>query len=191
MTCIVAKVEGGVVHMAGDKLGSNGYTKGITERPKIFKNGDFVFGCTTSFRMGQLIEFTWKQPEKLNSQTEDFYIYKVVVDSIKLMMKNDGFATDKEGGEFLFGYNGRLFKMQTDFAIFEVKSYDACGCGEDEALAVMFTLDKINFKPSLEMLEQKDISAVEYSLQLAINAASVNKTGVSEQYDYITLDSLK
>ena len=36
MTCIIAKVVEGVVHMAGDKLGSNGYTGTISQRPKIF-----------------------------------------------------------------------------------------------------------------------------------------------------------
>lgn len=187
MICIVGLVRDGTIHMAGDKLGSNGYTKLITERPKIFKNGDFLFGYTTSFRMGQLIEFAWKQPEKLNSQSEDYYIYKVIVDSIKTLLKGDGFATDKEGGEFIFGYNGRLFKMQNDFSIFEYTSYAACGCGEDEALAVLFALDKLQYEPKDTTLDDLEMCENEYALKLAIEAASVNKTGVSSQYDYMTL----
>ena len=59
MTCIVGVVDKGIVHMAGDKLGSNGFTKGISVRPKVFHNGDFLVGYTTSFYMGQLLEFEW------------------------------------------------------------------------------------------------------------------------------------
>ncbi|AGG58225.1 hypothetical protein VPDG_00064 [Vibrio phage henriette 12B8] len=174
MTCIVAKVEDGKIHIAGDKLSSNGYTKLITTKPKIFKNGDFVFGYTTSFRMGQLIEFAWKQPEKLNSQTEDHYIYKVFIDSIKALLEGDGFATDKQGGTFVFGYKGRLFIMQDDFSIFEFDDFCAVGCGEDEANAVMYTLSKLDH----------DLTAEE-QLAMAINAAARNKVGVSIQYDYL------
>lgn len=176
MTCIVVKVEDGVVHMAGDKLGSNGYTKVLSDRPKVFINGDFIFGYTTSFRMGQLLEFSWCPPEQLNSQTDENYIYKTVVESIKSLFKNDGFGSDKEGGTFLFGYKGKAYKMQSDFAIFEIEDYDACGCGEDEAEASLYTMSKLN--TSLSIKEQ---------LELAIEAASFRKCGVSKEFNYLTL----
>lgn len=178
MTCIVAKVVEGVIHIAGDRLGSNGYTKTLGTKPKVFLNGEFIFGYTTSFRMGQLLEFSWNPPEKLNSQSESAYIYKTVVSSIKELLKNDGFATDKEGGTFLFGYRGKLYKMQNDFAIFEVNGYDACGCGEDKAMAVMYTLGK---------LEDMHGLTVEQQLALSIEAASEGMCGVSKEYHYLTL----
>lgn len=176
MTCIVAMVDEGIIHMAGDKLGSNGYTKLIVNKPKIFINGSFIVGYTTSFRMGQLLEYTWNPPEKLESQTVDYYIYKVVVDSIKTVLKDDGFATDTQGGNFLLGYNGRLFEIQDDYSVFEVTGYSAVGCGEQEAKAVLYTLYKVKADMSKEAM-----------LSLAIEASSITKTGVSSSYDYITL----
>ena len=83
MTCIVAEVVDGVVHMAGDKAGINGDCKSMVVRPKVFINGDFIIGYTTSFRMGQLLEFTWNPPTQVPEQADEHFIYKTVVDSIK------------------------------------------------------------------------------------------------------------
>ena len=176
MTCIVAEVKDGVVHMAGDKCGSNGYTKIMVDKSKVFINRNFIIGYTTSFRMGQLLEFTWNPPEKLPSQSEENFIYKTVVDSIKAMLKADGFATDKEGGSFLFGYEGKLYEMQDDYAIFKIDKYSAVGCGEQEAKAVLHTLDHINYECDMEE-----------RLSLAIKASSLTKTGVSSEYNYLSL----
>ena len=178
MTCIVAKVVDGIIHMAGDKLGSNGYTKTISQRPKIFKNCDFIIGYTTSFRMGQLLEFTWSPPEKGENQTEDNYIYNTVVGSIKNILTSDGFAKDREGGEFLFGYNGKLYHMFNNFSIFEIEEYTSCGCGADMAIATMYTLSNVNLVEDL---------SIEGQLSLAIESASSVMTGVSVEYDYLTL----
>lgn len=175
MTCIVAMVENGVVHMAGDKCGSNGYTKRIVGKPKIFINKNFIIGYTTSFRMGQLLEFTWCPPEQLNSQSDNVYIYKTVVDSMKQLLKKDGFATDTNGGSFLFGYKGKLYEMQDDFSIFE-QQIASVGCGYVEAQSVIYVLNKINYDGSIQD-----------KLQLAIEASSMIKPGVSSEYDYLKL----
>lgn len=176
MTCIVAEVVDGVVHMVGDKCGSDEYTKRSVDRPKVFINEDFIVGYTTSFRMGQLLEFTWSPPEKLPSQCVEKFIYLTVVDSIKSVLKNDGFATDSSGGSFLFGYKGNLYEMQDDYAIFNIEKYSAVGCGEQEARAVLYTLDKIGHECSMEE-----------RLSLAVEASSLTKAGVSVEYDYLKL----
>lgn len=176
MTCIVAEVVKGVVHMAGDKLGSNGYSKMLVSKSKVFIKGEFIIGYTSSFRMGQLLEYTWTPPEKLTSQAEELYIYKTVVDSVKETLKADGYATDKSGGTFLFGYKGSIYEMQDDFAIFKAEKYTAVGCGEQEAKAVLYTLDKV-----------KSTMSIEKRLALAIEASSVLKCGVSSEYDYLKL----
>ena len=177
MTCVVAKVEDGKIFMVADKCGSDGYTKILVDRPKVFINGGFIIGYTTSFRMGQLLEFTWSPPEQLSSQSDEVFIYKVVVESIKNTLKSDGFATDTSGGSFLFGYKGVLYEMQPDYAIFKIPSYSAVGCGSEEAKAVMYTLDQIGYEGSMEEC-----------LVLAVKASSVSKAGVSSEYDYLVLD---
>jgi hypothetical protein len=55
MTCIVGIVENGKVYMGGDAAGVNGYSVRVRKDPKLFKVGEFLFGYTSSFRMGQLL----------------------------------------------------------------------------------------------------------------------------------------
>lgn len=48
MTCIVAfKVDNGFI--VGDKAGSDGWTKNVYVRPKVFQNGEFFIVYCGSF----------------------------------------------------------------------------------------------------------------------------------------------
>ena len=54
MTCIVGLInkENKSVTIGGDSSGLAGSDLTIRKDPKVFKNGDFIFGCTSSsFRM--------------------------------------------------------------------------------------------------------------------------------------------
>ena len=58
MTCIVAIAEKNVVYVGADSLGSNG-NKIITRKDtKIFIRKPFIFGFTSSYRMGQLLRYS-------------------------------------------------------------------------------------------------------------------------------------
>lgn len=52
MTCIVGIVDNGKVYMGADSLGVGGLSKRVRKDPKLFRVGEFVFGYTSSFRMG-------------------------------------------------------------------------------------------------------------------------------------------
>jgi 20S proteasome alpha/beta subunit len=177
MTCIVAKVVDGIIHMAGDKCGSNGYTKSISTRPKVFKNGDFLIGYTSSFRMGQILEFYWTPPERGEAESCEEYIYVKVIESFVKLFDEYKFDMALESGCFLFGYEGNLYMIQEDFAVFEGMDYAAVGCGQDEAAAVLFTFN--NFEHDMDERSQ---------LELAIAAAARAKVGVSEEYDYLNTE---
>ena len=57
MTCIMAiETSDGNVVIGGDYLGSNGFTKGLYSVPKIFRHSNMIFGYTSTFRFGQIIE---------------------------------------------------------------------------------------------------------------------------------------
>lgn len=71
MTCITAMVKGDHVWMAGDLMGSNGFTKKIYPDSKVFVNGEFIIGYTSSFRMGQLLQYNWEQPPRLEGMTTE------------------------------------------------------------------------------------------------------------------------
>lgn len=162
MTCIVGMLKDGVVHMAGDHIGTDGYDVEVQSRSKVFRNGDFVVGYTSSFRMGQLLEHVWEPPKK-HKECKDImtYMVKCVVPSIiKLFEENkfmrvvsDSNASARKsvngqayGGEFLIGYKNHLFKIQSDFAVLEcIKPYDSIGAGEDYAKGAFEIMSNLNY----------------------------------------------
>lgn len=141
MTCIVGLVDKGEVLIGGDSAGVNCRSLAMQVRSdhKIFRNGPFLMGFTSSFRMGQLLRFSFNPPKRHTDI--DVYAYMVTdfVDAVRDCLKDGGYAeryNDVErGGEFLVGYEGRLFRIESGYEVGEtVYGYDAVGCGEDIAL---------------------------------------------------------
>jgi len=137
MTAIAGFAHGGKVWIGGDSAGVDGRLA-LTVRAdqKVFTNGDFLFGFSSSFRMGQLLRYAFAPPAPKEGQ--DLYAYMVTdfVNAVRDCLKNGGFATRKNeeesGGTFLVGHKGRLFKIDSDYQVAESgDGYDACGCGED------------------------------------------------------------
>ena len=52
MTCIVGLIDGRRVWMGGDSAGVSGLDITVRADAKVFRNGDFLIGFTSSFRMG-------------------------------------------------------------------------------------------------------------------------------------------
>lgn len=152
MTCIVGVVEDDEVYIGGDSAGVDGYHLQLRADPKVFRNGDFVIGYTSSFRMGQLLAHSFNPPKRHSDQ--DVYAYMVTsfVDALRDCFKNGGYAekhNDQErGGAFLVGYQGRLFEIESDYQVGEsLTGYASCGCGRDVALgalAVSSNLSPVN-----------------------------------------------
>lgn len=162
MTCIVGMLKDGLVHMAGDHIGTDGYDVEVQRRSKVFRNGDFVIGYTSSFRMGQLLEHVWEPPKKPREckDTLEYMVKYVVPSLIKLFEENkfmrvvsDSNASANKsvngqayGGEFLIGYKSHLFKIQSDFAVLEcTRPFDAIGAGEDYAKGSFEILYNLNY----------------------------------------------
>lgn len=142
MTCILGLVADDFIILAGDKMGSNGRTKDIFPRPKVFKNGEFLIGYTSSFNMGQILEFQWVPPVHTIHMDDDEYIYKEVRQSIKTTLDKHDFGTTKgkeslepELGTFLFVYHNKLYEYQQNSSILEIDFIGACGCGTDHMKA--------------------------------------------------------
>lgn len=165
MTCIVGIAEDGKVYIGGDSLGSNGHNKKEFTRPKVFKNGDFILGYTSSYRMGQLLEASFEAPERLTSETDDFkYLINKVIPAIKSCFKTAGYEESKsgveQGGIFLIGYKGCLYKIQADYSMLG-SSEAATGSGQD------FAIGSLHTSAEFEMTPKERITA-------AIEAASFN-----------------
>lgn len=125
--------------MGGDSAGVDGYWNlTACSAPKVFLRGEFLIGYTTSFRMGQLLQFSFSPPTPHEAQ--DIFGFMVVdfVNALRQCLKDGGWAEkEKErenAGNFLVGFRGRLFELQCNYQVLEsTDNYLAVGCGEPYA----------------------------------------------------------
>ena len=182
MTCIVGLLDGEDIYIGGDSAGVNTETYTIAERKdeKVFKNGEFIFGFTSSFRMGQLLRYAFNPPPYYTDV--DLYKYMVTdfVDSIRKCLKEGGYARTKEGeetgGTFLVGYKGRLFMIDCDYQVAEHSCpYFSVGCGEEYAKGCLYALQDTDMTP-----EEKITKALEAAEKFSVGVAgpfNIIKTG--------------
>lgn len=154
MTCIVGIAHDGHVYMGADSAAvesSSRFLQTLAE-PKLFINGEFLIGYTSSFRMGQLLQFKFAPPKQKENQGDFQYMCTDFIDAIRECLASGGFkSVDKyveTGGTFLVGYRGCIYKVQDDFAILRSEdSADACGCGAYYALSAIAAFKTIPYYP--------------------------------------------
>lgn len=137
MTCIVGVEHAGRVYIGGDSAGVAGMSLRVRTDTKVFRNGPYVMGFTTSFRMGQLLHHAFDAPEVTGDL--DKFMVTTFVDAVRKCLKDGGWLSkDKdreEGGTFLVGVAGTLFAVHGDFQVGRnADGYHAVGCGDDLAL---------------------------------------------------------
>ena len=182
MTCIVAIAKNGTVYMGSDHAASDDKTGWIISRrePKCFKVGQYGIAFTDSFRMGQILQYSWTPPKytptKTNSGLDKFMRTKFI-DSVKSAFKDGGYgsiggADEDTGGIFIVGVCGRLFTIDEDFHVGEnVVNYMAEGSGGQIALGALHAT-KNQKNPRLR-------------LKAALEAATEFNMNVSGPYTYI------
>jgi len=173
MTCIVGlEHDNGMVSIGGDSAGVNGSLDiRIRTDEKVFINGPMIFGFTSSFRMGQLLRYSLTIPEQLGSEKDDYkYMCTQFIDAVRKCLKDGGYATVKngvdEGGFFLVGYRGKLYRVESDFQVGKsLTTFDACGCGESYALGAMAAGDAA--RSAKERIERALEIALKFSAGVA------------------------
>ena len=144
MTCIVGVVDNGSVVMGGDSAGVAGLSLTVRADPKVFVNGPFLIGYTSSFRMGQLLRFRFVPPPHHPADRDDFaFMATDFVDAVRECFKHYGYAKaengQESGGSFLVGYRGNLYQVASDYQVgLPVDPYAAVGCGDDIALGALY-----------------------------------------------------
>lgn len=138
MTAVAGFVHEGKVWIGGDSAGVSGTTMFTRADEKVFRNGEFIFGFTSSFRMGQLLRYSFKPPVQKENQNIFDYMVTTFVDAVRECLKAGGFSTKlnevETGGTFLVGYRGHLFGVEDDYQIVEsIDGHQACGSGRDVA----------------------------------------------------------
>jgi ATP-dependent protease HslVU (ClpYQ) peptidase subunit len=170
MTCIVGFIDKGKVIIGADSAAVSDFDITIRKDAKVFKNGEFVIGCTSSFRMIQLLRFSFKPPY-INEKELYEYMCTAFIDEVRTCFKNGGYLQkytdgDEKGGTFLVGYKNRLFIIDDDFQVGEsTNEFDSVGCGSNYALGALYACSN------------NDMLATEKVL-LALKAASYFSGGV-------------
>lgn len=163
MTCIVGIERKGNVYIGGDSAGVAGLDISTRLDEKVFKNDGFVMGFTTSFRMGQLLQYSFAAPGHVvtpgaASYKDDMaYMVTDFADAVRKLFADKGFSTkgsDKDadesdsGGTFLVGYRRKLYTVESDFQIARIQDgFHAIGCGGRYALGSLFATQQAEDNP--------------------------------------------
>lgn len=152
MTCIVGLVHEGKVYIGGDSAGVAGYYLMLRADQKVFTNGPFVMGFTSSFRMGQLLRWAFRPPDHDPRESDEKFMAVTFINEVRKCLKEGGWASkenDQEsGGTFLVGYKGRLYHIADDYQVGETPyGFDAVGCGQDFALGALHVLEGQDVDP--------------------------------------------
>lgn len=180
MTCIVGIASKGAIYIGGDSAGVSGLDLSVRADRKVFTNGDFVMGFTTSFRMGQLLQFAFKPPKRHPTMDVMTFMVTDFIDALRACLKRGGFASRKDesesAGTFLVGYAGRLFRIDEDYQVGEAAcGYAAVGCGSALALGALFVAQSAAVKP-------KDFESV---VRVALHAAQAHSAGVRDPFHIV------
>ena len=184
MTCIVGITQDGIVTLGADSCGSAGTSKSVRADKKIFANGEFLIGFTSSFRMGQLLQCVFSPPKHHVDVDEFKYMVADFIPAVRACFSAGGYSRQNNGedtgGTFLVGYRGRLFTIESDFQVGEnLCGFDAVGCGSDLALGSLFT--------SARMVASKSGASL-HRAHLALNAAAAFSGGVCGPFHLLQVD---
>lgn len=180
MTCIVGIIEKGKrTVIGGDSAGVAGLDITIRKDVKVFKVQEFVIGCTSSFRMIQLIRFSFNPPKKYDD--EDIYKYMCTsfIDALRDCLKKGGYARreneEEKGGCFLVAWKDRLFQINSDYQVGEsIDNHDSVGCGESFALG------------ALDAMDEGITMTTEEKVKKALEVATYRSAGVRPPYTILS-----
>jgi hypothetical protein len=156
MTAIAGFCHEGKVWIGGDSAGVGGTHLVVRADPKVFRNGDFLFGFTRSFRMGQLLRYSLTPPRMFTGQDVYGFMVTTFIDAVRTCLKSGGYACREHeteyGGNFLVGYGGRLFEIDYDYQVGEpMDGYAAVGCGHQIVHGALFATVGMEPQPRMNL----------------------------------------
>ena len=149
MTCIVGLVHDGKVFMGADAAinSADSWLQPQSMRPKIWKRcrcTDMLVGVGGKQRISQLVQkFEPPSPPILADVYEylvNEYVPKLIsyLDSARVIKNNEDDGMICMDATILIGLLGRLFKIDSSFAITEYLDYAAIGANAEVALGVLY-----------------------------------------------------
>ena len=159
MTCIVAVEHDGKVWMGGDSAASRDNDVVCRTNEKVFVNGDFLIGYSGSFRVGQLLQYSFKPQKPLHTQSTMEYLVNDFVDCLRNLLRDKGaMLKDEEGdaqdSEFLLGFRGKIYVIEPDFNIGKpTENYASCGTGASYAMGALYALSESSAPPEDKIIK--------------------------------------
>ena len=156
MTCIIGMAKDGQVYMGGDSSVSSNGNYRLTAKKKVFRNGQYLIGYTSSTRMGDILR-TMELPRIQSPDTAKRMILKFIP-AVREALKDGGVVKVNNSvescGSFLVATHGHLFEVDIDFQIEEyIDNYAAVGSGWISAISAMMALDKFTLTPEEIILQ--------------------------------------
>jgi ATP-dependent protease HslVU (ClpYQ) peptidase subunit len=177
MTCIIGLKHNGSIYMGGDSAGITDLSVQVRSDPKVFINKDFIFGFCGSFRMGQILQYSFVPPKHVSTKTDMSYLTTTFMNSVRSCFAKHGLTTtDLIPGSFLLGYRNNLYQVDCDFQVATLTvDYDSIGSGSSIALGSMYALADLN-NPEERILR-------------SLQAASYFSAGVLAPFTVLKLES--
>jgi ATP-dependent protease HslVU (ClpYQ) peptidase subunit len=174
MTCIAGAIKGTEVWIGADAVTVQGSSAArVSTQAKVFQVGEFLIGSAGTLRIQQIIRYMFTPPVIETDLVT--YMVKEFVPSLRtIIQSNGGEFKDPNGnsildGAYLIGVRGRLFEVDSSYAVFEAKAnYAAIGCADQEALSAMFTATSLmagDITPK-QIVERGLLAAVEFDTSI-------------------------
>jgi hypothetical protein len=146
MSCVIGLVNRKRVFIGSDSGAVGSRFIRTTNLPKVFRNGPFLVGYVGSFRMGQVLEHHLRVPPQPPDEPDMTYMVTRFIEAARAVLREKGvMAIERHretGGQFLVGYRGRLYSINSDFHVGDMADgFDAIGSGAVIALGAMKALE--------------------------------------------------
>lgn len=156
--------------MGGDSAGVSDFDMLSVAEPKVFANGPFLIGFTSSFRMGDILRYAdlpiFREDEHGSPHR---FMVKNFIPVVRTLFKDAGYMQvenqHEQGGTFLVGFHASLFGVWSGFEV--LSSRDgmlAVGCGGRVALGAMIAMEASGM--------DRDETLVEVALKASLRATS-------------------
>jgi ATP-dependent protease HslVU (ClpYQ) peptidase subunit len=145
MTIICAVEDATGVVMACDEQSSTWNRRFHTEPPKLFRNGEYLFGICGDWRMAQLLQYGL-EPPPVRTWDVDRHIATVFVDAVRECFQAGGYERQTDGaasieGSFLVAVKRRVYHVESNYQFNRSASGTySMGSGEDVAIGAMHAL---------------------------------------------------
>lgn len=152
MTCVVGIVDGDSIYMGADSCSSGGDYYETTTEEKVFEKDDFIYGYSGSWRIGQLLRYSFVAPDRTTSNVKEYFVTDFI-DAFKDCIKDKHNKEESDSWDILVGHCGHLFHIDSYFHVSERSEHNfmSIGSGGLTSDGAMYVLD--GEKPTERILQ--------------------------------------